>query len=216
MKFKSVLSACILSIALILSPGCTTTPTGQTIPDPEVLQVTAQEAAAIGTQLWLGTHPNDRAQFELARTSLSALIATGKGSAADLQAALSNLPIKQLSGTNGSVIVTTAAILISKGGQQLAKLDTAGVWNNYVEPVAQGLLDGLNQALGTPQSSIVAPCRCVASLGNSGFYSGDGMVLLPLGKSLSDDVVWYKESPSIYITNGTISLPHGVELTDER
>lgn len=151
MKFKSVLSACILSIALILSPGCQTTPTGQTIPDPLVLQLTAQEAAAIGTQLWLGTHPNDRAQFETARASLRVLLGAGKGSAADLQVALSSLPIKQLSGTNGSVIVTTAAILISKGGQQLAKLDTAGVWSYYVEPVAQGLADGLDQTLGKPQ-----------------------------------------------------------------
>lgn len=153
-RIKFTVLALVCTTLSVAPFGCTTTPTGQTIPDPAVLQLTAQEAAAIGTQLWLGSHPTDRAQFETARASLRILLGAGRGSAADLQAALSSLPIKQLSGTNGSVIVTTAAILISKGGQQLAKLDTAGVWSYYVEPVAQGLLDGLNQALA--QSSTQA------------------------------------------------------------
>src|SRR5206468_2971623 len=83
MKIKAEL----LSLAVALSCGCITTNTGQKIPDPAVLMGVAQNAAAVGSQLWLQGHPQDKPQFVLAQRSLSALIATGNGNPADLQAA---------------------------------------------------------------------------------------------------------------------------------
>jgi hypothetical protein len=146
---KKHLLSLLAVIALTLT-GCTTTQTGKTIPDPTVLRITAQEAAALGGQFWLSNHPQDRQAFILAQTSLKALIATGNGSPAELQSALASLPIKELNGTNGSVIVAGAVVLIDAAGRQLLKLDKAQVWSAYVEPIAQGLAAGLDQALATP------------------------------------------------------------------
>jgi hypothetical protein len=142
----------LLTGTLAFTPGCITTQTGQKIPDPVVLQTVAQEAASVGTTFWLQSHPDagTREQFELARTSLRALVSAGGGDIAALQNALSDLPIKQLSGTNGQVIVSGAVVLIDAAGKELLKLDSKGIYPNYVQPVAQGLLAGLDVALGPP------------------------------------------------------------------
>lgn len=139
-----------LLAALLCFAGCTTTPTGQSVPDPIVLRTVSQEAAALGGQFWLVSHPENRNEFELARASLAALIATGNGTPADLQKALAGLPIKQLEGSQGAVLISGAVVLLDAAGRQLIKLDSAQVWSAYVEPVAQGLLAGLDMALATP------------------------------------------------------------------
>lgn len=151
MHFKKMGLMGLMVATLAVGPtACTTTSTGQKIPDPIVLQSVAQEAAAVGATFWLQNHNADRTSFELARTSLKALIATGSGSPADLQAALSQLPVKQLQGSQGAVIVQGAVVLLNAAGTQLAKLDKQEVWANYVQPVARGLLAGLDQAMGPP------------------------------------------------------------------
>lgn len=148
-RLRLVTSAATLALILTFTPGCTTTQTGKSVPDAVVLQAVAQEAASVGATFWMQAHPENRAEFELARTSLRSLVAAGNGSVADLQQALSDLPIKQLSGSSGQVIVSGAVVLIDAAGKELAKLDSAGVWSFYVQPVAQGLLAGLDQALGS-------------------------------------------------------------------
>lgn len=135
-------------IALLSLSACVTTPQGAKAPDPAVLRVVAMEAAAVGSQMWLANNPDDREKFELARTSLRALIATGNGTPADLRAALISLPIDQLKGQNGAVIITSAVILLDSAGQQITARDSKGIWANYVLPVAQGLDMGLTQTLG--------------------------------------------------------------------
>ena len=140
----------LLSIlALLAMPACTTTPTGQSTVDPVVLQAISHEAAAVGATLDLAARPQDRGPMQLAQTSLKALIAAGSGNPADLQAALSSLPIAQLKGTQGAVIVAGAVTIIDAAGKQLATMDKAQVYNSYVLPVAKGVLAGLDQALGT-------------------------------------------------------------------
>ncbi len=143
----------ILSVALIalsLTSACTTTKTGQSVPNPAVLTMVAQEAASVGTTMWLAnpSHAADRDKFVLARTSLKGLVAAGSGSAADLQAALAMLPISQLSGNNGAVLVSGAVVLIDAAGKQITSLGNGTVWNGYVLPVATGLIAGFDQALG--------------------------------------------------------------------
>lgn len=146
----------LLAIAMLclVMGGCVTSPTGNRTVDPIVLTAVSQEAAAVGASLWLSSHPQDRAQFEFARTSLAALVALGNGSPADLQAALSGLPIVQLKGTQGSVIVSGAVVLLDTAGRELAKVDSSKIYDDFVKPVAQGLLAGLDQAL-----SVATPAK---------------------------------------------------------
>lgn len=142
----------LMSLAILTSmlafTGCTTTSTGSKTVDPAILRIVSQEAAAVGSTVWLQGHPNDRQAFTLARTSLRALIATGTGSPADLQAALASLPITQLQGSGGAVIVSGAVVLLDAAGRQLTALDKKQVWSSYVLPIAQGLEAGLTQTLG--------------------------------------------------------------------
>lgn len=148
----------LLAIAMLclVMAGCVTSPTGNRTVDPIVLTAVSQEAAAVGASLWLSSHPQDRAQFELARTSLAALVALGNGSPADLQVALSGLPIAQLKGTQGSVIVSGAVVLLDTAGRELAKVDSSKIYDDFVKPVAQGLIAGLDQAL-----SVATPAPAV-------------------------------------------------------
>ena len=134
---------------VMFTPGCTTTPTGQKVPDVILVSAIAQSAASTGSIIWLKAHPQDKPKFELARLSLRGLIAAGNGNPADLQAALSSLPISRLSGENGSVIVANAVTILDAAQKKIAELDKNQIWSGYVLPVAQGLLAGLDQALGT-------------------------------------------------------------------
>lgn len=127
----------------------------QRVPDVAQMQTIAKSAAYLGTQVWLNglppslaAHPNDRAKFVIARNALQTLIAAGNFNATALTAALQNLPITQLQGANGTLIVGEAVILWDQYGQQLASLDKAQVYSTYVQPIAQSILDGLNMALG--------------------------------------------------------------------
>jgi hypothetical protein len=150
-KVKSLFAVALLTSTLAFTPGCVTTETGQKIPDPVLLQSVSFEAASVGATFWLQSHPDPetRAQFVLVQASLRTLVSAGSGDLAQLQAALSDLPIKQLSGTNGQVIVGGAVVLIDAAGKQLLKLDSKGIYPHYVQPVAQGVLAGLDIALGT-------------------------------------------------------------------
>jgi hypothetical protein len=166
MKSLSLIFSAVL--LLVLASGCKTATyssinpvTGQTntitqkVPDVAQMQTIAKSAAYIGTQVWLNGlppsvpgHPADRTKFLLVRNSLQTLIAAGNFNATALTAALQSLPVTQLQGPSGTLIVGEAVILWDQYGQQLASLDKAQVFNTYVLPVAQSILDGLNMALG--------------------------------------------------------------------
>lgn len=162
-KFSLVTVAALCGAALSLTPGCTTVqttnPDGTTstskVPNVAAMSSIAQSAVYIGTTVYLNgipptvaAHPQDRAAFETARTSLRALIAAGTFSASDLTASLQALPIKQLQGSSGTLIVGEAVILWDQYGQELVSLDKAQVFDTYILPVAKSILAGLDQALG--------------------------------------------------------------------
>lgn len=149
LQYMKTIAVILFAIVLLIPTGCTTTADGRRVPDVVLISAIAQSAASTGTILYLKSHPLDRPKFELARLSLRGLIAAGNGSPADLQAALSSLPISQLSGENGSVIVANAVVILDAAQKKIAELDRAQVWSGFVLPVAQGLLAGLDQALGT-------------------------------------------------------------------
>lgn len=158
-KTMAIFSALALG-AMLMTSGCTTVThqlaNGSTVtnsvPDPMVLlRMVATEAATVGTQAWLAKNPQDADKFDLARKSLRGLLAVGGGTVADLQKALSLLPVDQLTGTNGQVIVTAASVVISQAGQWALRFDTKNIWPDYVEPLARGLADGLDAALPPEQ-----------------------------------------------------------------
>ena len=151
--------AAMVAATLVACTTVTNPKTGATTKVPDVVQMEAiaQSAAFIGTTVWLNGiepnvagHPQDRPQFELARTSLRALIAGGEFSAADLTAALQSLPVAELKGDTGSLIVGEAVTLWDVYGQQLASLDKAQVFRTYILGVAKAILTGLDQAMGPP------------------------------------------------------------------
>lgn len=146
--------------------GCTTVsttaPDGSTnivsVPDVRQLRVVAKSAAYLGTVIWLEglgdqtrvpAHPQDRDKFEMARDALKVLIAGGTFSGEDLKAALQTLPVKELQGGNGSLVVGEAVILWDQYGRQLVGLDKAQVFATYLLPVAQAIEEGLSLGLGT-------------------------------------------------------------------
>lgn len=139
MKIKTL---CVALMASVLLVGC------QTAPPPKLLHDIAQGATAIGSTEWLRTHPQDRPQFVLTRSSLNVLISTGSGTPDDLARALTNLPIREFQGTNGQLIVDTAVEILDVAGKRIVALGGTNVWNGYVYPVSTGVRDGLNQVLG--------------------------------------------------------------------
>ena len=147
----------VLAAALAIPTGCTTTSDGRKVPDPIVLTAIAQDAAYVGTTITLQTNPQYRPAFDQARLALEGLVAAGSGSPSDLQDVLSRLPVKQLQGTNGAIVVQQAVVILNAARAELAKLDKAQVYSGYVQPIAQGLLAGLDQALGVPASAPAAP-----------------------------------------------------------
>lgn len=133
-----------LGLAVAL-PACVTHPN---VPDVALMQAVAKNAAYVGTRLYLQNQPQKRPGFELARMSLRALIAAGQFSTDDLTKALQSLPIKELQGDTGSVIVGAAITLWDAYGRQLASLDKEKVFKSHVLPVAQSILAGFDLALG--------------------------------------------------------------------
>lgn len=167
MKNKNGVLLALFSLVAVLAfaPGCVHVPvvatdgtvTTNTLPNVKAMKTIAKSAAYLGTFTYLQNRPQDRDLFELTRTSLQTLIAAGTFSVADLKAALQKLPIKQLQGTQGSVIVGEAVILWDEYGTELAALDSSQIFNTYVLPVAQALLEGLDLALGGATPDFAAP-----------------------------------------------------------
>jgi hypothetical protein len=165
-KLLSLCAAAAMA-ALALSTGCvtrvTTGPTGapitNSVPDVVKMSAVARSATYLGTSIYLNglgdktrvvPHPEARPQFELVRTSLKTLIAAGTFSAADLTAALQSLPVKELQGSDGTLIVGEAVLLWDEYGQALATLDQSKIFDTYLLPVARAIVAGLDQALGPP------------------------------------------------------------------
>lgn len=138
----------IMTIFLMLSLcGCVTNSEGKKVPDVRLMQSVAQTAAYTGTALWLKAHSNDRGKFELARSSLAALIAAGSFDAVQLTQVLQTLPVKELQSEQGTMIIGAAVSLWDAYGRQLGELDKAKVFDTYILPVAKSILTGLDAGL---------------------------------------------------------------------
>jgi hypothetical protein len=82
--------------------GCKTTTSQQQIATASAL---AYEAAYVGTALDLSAHPEHRKGFELGLVALSGLLKSTNYTSAELVAALNKLPLKELQGENGAIVI---------------------------------------------------------------------------------------------------------------
>src|SRR4051812_32016726 len=122
MKTKlTLLLAGALSI-LTLTPGCVTTPSGQNIIDPVAIETVAQGAAALTATGLLQYNPAYRLELELSRKSLRVAVDAGSTNLADLRDALSHLPVSQLQGTNGTILVTGGVTILDNAQRLIAKI----------------------------------------------------------------------------------------------
>lgn len=151
-----ILTSILLSFTLAFA-GCGTL--GK--PDPGLVQFVAQDVGFLGAQAAMTYNPSFRAELELTRQALQGFVAAGSGNVTNLQAILgSHLPANFGNQTNGLITLGTGGIVLyNAAGAVVAKLDKGQYFSTYAQPIAQGLLSGISQALGKPTSEIECPRR---------------------------------------------------------
>jgi hypothetical protein len=139
----------ILLLACLSLVGCSTVPSDKTAQ----LAGLAEVAAFSGTAYYLADHPDKAPIFEAAKQALDGLIADGNSDPIAFQKALANLPVKELKGDKGVIVVGAAIILWDTYAGQITKLDQA----KKVLPVIVAVRDGLARALGKPSAGLNMP-----------------------------------------------------------
>ena len=139
---RTLIPLLIVALSLPSLTGCAMLKKNVT---PETLQLTLQTVAQTGASVRLANHPEDAPRFALAVGALNLLLADGQFSAADLQAALATLPVNELKGDTGTLIIDAAVVVyqLATGGK--SPIESAP----YVVAAATGIRDGLKAALPT-------------------------------------------------------------------
>lgn len=91
-----------------LLAGCATAPNGTKTIDAQRVGRIAGRAAYVGGVIYLKSKPEDRGRFEMAVTALKVLEASDNPDASAMAAALKGLPISELKGDDGWLIVQAA------------------------------------------------------------------------------------------------------------
>jgi hypothetical protein len=107
------------------------------------LSTIAELAAFTGSQYWLHDHPQDRQYFAVSLAALDSLLKDRNYDPQALTAALSSLPVRQLQGDKGALIVSAATILYDGYASEVVNLDKA----TYIAPVIAAIRNGLFRAL---------------------------------------------------------------------
>lgn len=110
----------------------------------QVLSAIAQQAAHLGVQEWLRTHPSHRDAFQLVLSTLTGLIKAGETNQAVYAAYLNSLPTRTLAGPAGELYVTGDKLVIWD-----AELEKAvAVEGRAEQPVIRATVAGMQRALG--------------------------------------------------------------------
>lgn len=139
-----ILALIAAGFALILS-GCSTTgaggPAGATNEAARIERIAgvAEVAAYSGAGYWLLDHPQDRDKFAAAIAALGAVT----GDPVEFRNALGGLPVKELKGDKGALIVGAAVLLYETEFAQLTHIDQ----RSAVAVVARHVRAGLARAL---------------------------------------------------------------------
>src|SRR5258708_36130060 len=112
------------------------------------LATIAELAAFSGTTYWLSGHPLDRQYFAVSLAALDSLLKDRNYDPQALTAALSSLPVRQLQGDKGALIVSAATILYDGYASEVVNLDKA----TYIAPVIAAIRNGLFRALNPGQA----------------------------------------------------------------
>ncbi len=143
----SILAFCLLPLALLT--GCASVGSNPAADAQRIqrLATIAELAAFTGTQYWLGSHPQDRPYFALSLAALDSLLKDRNYDPQALSTALSGLPVRQLQGDKGALIVSAATILYDGYANEVVNLDQAV----YIAPVISAIRNGLFRALNPGQ-----------------------------------------------------------------
>jgi hypothetical protein len=103
----------------------------------------AELAAYSGTTVYLEKHPDKRPYFVAANAALGNLLSSTNVTPAQLAEALQGLPVRELQGSQGSLIVGNAVILYDSLLRENVNMDA----NVYLRPVITSIHSGLTRAL---------------------------------------------------------------------
>lgn len=95
-------------------------------------------------------HPDHRAAYEVAALALTRLVDASNWDAKEFAAVLAKLPVKQLQGSQGALLVQGTVLLWDLMGQTLFDPTSP----NALKAMITAVRDGLNQALG-PASAVL-------------------------------------------------------------
>lgn len=140
---------CALSSAMLLSSGCATnssqTPQQQTEQRAQRLATLAELAAYDGTVLTLQSKPEYRAAFNSARVALAAFNQSTNVNAESFAQIFAALPVKELGGKNGSLIVGNVMVLYDSFARENIRLNNdSALW---LRPIALAVERGLARGL---------------------------------------------------------------------
>lgn len=129
-----------LLLLLSLSPGCKTVSNETVIND---IAAIANVATFTGVSIDLRNNPTHLAYYRAAREALTTLIESGNVSPSQLAAALQQLPIKELSGDDGTLIIGAAVTLYTRA---MTRVDIDQ--SLLAKEIAVAVRDGINQVVG--------------------------------------------------------------------
>ena len=139
MKIKTQLMSLLLVLGL--AAGCATLTDSDKI---SRMTTVAALAAYTGASIDLVDNPDHKATYEATVALLSMLLDTQDYDPIKFAEAIRQLPVKELKGDKGVIIIGAAIILWDQYAREVTHLDRA----TYIAPVIRGVTDGLRRALG--------------------------------------------------------------------
>jgi hypothetical protein len=150
------MKALTLALCALAFAGCTTTRTPQT-PEQRAQQLAgiANIAAWVGTVEHLKQHPKDRPYFVATEVALAHVLGSTNATPADLAAALQNLPVKELRGPYGAIII--AAVVTISEGVSREPIEQNVYLRKIIEAIRDGIKGGLAQDSPTAARGAYGP-----------------------------------------------------------
>ena len=146
-----------LTIGLLLAfvlTGCKTRTPTQNIAFAAAL---AKSATVMGVGYDLTANPDHRQAYEIAVQSLNLVLRSGNYDSKALAAALANLPVKELKGTQGALIVAGAVSVFELATATFLDIESSAA----VFAVATAVRDGLEAALASTPTAPTPAMRSV-------------------------------------------------------
>ena len=146
---KQFIGITLIALAALIAPiGCTTTPTGTTVLDPQKVAALAPalETSVAGAVVYAySKDKNSVLYLDVVKTALQEFMLSTNLSPSALQAKIYALPVKELKTPEAQMIIAPLLAAYKAFGEQYVKAGLAGQEGWKV--LAQALVDGLNAGL---------------------------------------------------------------------